>query len=120
MMPIVSRKRRTVDDAGDMVEECKSDSRDKAHISDIYSDWDMVFPDDEREANPASFKFLEMAHKWKQMQAAKGGSGGGGGGGLGAMLAAASKSTSVSAAAETREQQDKSDEEMASSDDGDD
>lgn len=28
----------------------------------------MVFPDDEREANPASFKFLEMAHKWKRMQ----------------------------------------------------
>ena len=118
MMPIVSRKRRTVDDAGDMVEECKSNCRDKAHVTDIHLDWDMVFPDDEREANPASFKFLEMAHKWKQMQAAKGGSGGGGG--LGAMLAAASKSTSVSAAAETREQQDKSDEEMASSDDGDD
>ena len=118
MMPIVSRKRRTVDDAGDMVEECKLNCRDKTHISDIYVDWDMVFPDDEREANPASFKFLEMAHKWKQMQAAKGGSGGGGG--LGAMLAAASKSTSVSAAAETREQQAKSDEEMASSDDGDD
>jgi crooked neck len=31
-------------------------------------DWDIVFPDDEREANPASFKFLEMAHKWKTAQ----------------------------------------------------
>lgn len=31
----------------------------------------MVFPDDEREANPASFKFLEMAHKWKRMQQTK-------------------------------------------------
>ncbi len=30
----------------------------------------MAFPDDEREANPASFKFLEMAHKWKRAQAA--------------------------------------------------
>ena len=30
----------------------------------------MVFPDDEREANPASMKFLEMAHRWKKMQAA--------------------------------------------------
>lgn len=29
----------------------------------------MVFADDEREANPASFKFLEMAHKWKRTQA---------------------------------------------------
>lgn len=32
----------------------------------------MAFPDDEREANPASFKFLEMAHKWKRSQAAGG------------------------------------------------
>lgn len=29
----------------------------------------MVFPDDEREANPTSFKFLQMAHQWKAMQA---------------------------------------------------
>ena len=29
-----------------------------------YVVWDMAFPDDERESNPASFKFLEMAHKW--------------------------------------------------------
>ena len=36
------------------------------------ADWDMVFPDDEREANPASFKFLEMAHKWKRAQATGG------------------------------------------------
>lgn len=28
----------------------------------------MVFPDDEREANPATFKFLAMAHKWKMQQ----------------------------------------------------
>ncbi|KAL5514901.1 CLF1 [Sanghuangporus baumii] len=62
MMPIVSRKRRKVDELGDTMEEY----------------WDMVFPDDEREANPASFKFLEMAHKWKRMQAAGGGTGAGG------------------------------------------
>jgi hypothetical protein len=30
----------------------------------------MVFPDDERESNAASFKFLETAHKWKQSQVA--------------------------------------------------
>ncbi|TDL16882.1 pre-mRNA-splicing factor CLF1 [Rickenella mellea] len=52
MMPIVSKKRRKVDEAGDMEEEY----------------WDMVFADDERESNPASFKFLEMAHKWKKLQ----------------------------------------------------
>lgn len=27
--------------------------------------WDYVFADDEREANPTSFKFLQMAHAWK-------------------------------------------------------
>lgn len=67
----------------------------------------MVFPDDEREANPASFKFLEMAHKWKQMQAAKVGSGG-----LGALLAA---SNPAPAADNSRGQNDDSDSEMASS-----
>lgn len=36
------------------------------------ADWDIVFPDDEREANPASFKFLQMAHKWKMAQASGG------------------------------------------------
>lgn len=27
---------------------------------------DFIFPDDEKENNPTSFKFLQMAHKWKQ------------------------------------------------------
>lgn len=34
-------------------------------------DWDMVFPDDEKESNPTSFQFLQMAHAWKKAQAAK-------------------------------------------------
>lgn len=39
-------------------------------------DWELVFADDEREANPTSFKFLQMAHAWKNSQAKKtGGSG---------------------------------------------
>ncbi|TFY58476.1 hypothetical protein EVJ58_g6398 [Rhodofomes roseus] len=33
--------------------------------------WDMVFPDDERESNPTSFQFLQMAHLWKKKQAEK-------------------------------------------------
>jgi len=33
----------------------------------------MVFADDERESNPASFKFLQMAHAWKLAQAKKAG-----------------------------------------------
>lgn len=30
----------------------------------------MVFADDEREANPASFKFFQAAQEWKQRAAA--------------------------------------------------
>ena len=41
----------------------------------------MVFPDDERESNPATFKFLEMAHKWKKAQAAAGSGSAAGGSG---------------------------------------
>lgn len=65
--PIVAKKRRVVDD---VEEECMcpcliSIVEDKLTDTPNTIDWDMAFPDDEREANPASFKFLEMAHKWK-------------------------------------------------------
>ncbi|KAJ6502402.1 pre-mRNA-splicing factor CLF1 [Mycena sanguinolenta] len=52
MMPIVSKRRHVDQETGQTVE-----------------DWDMVFADDERESNPTSFKFLQMAHAWKNMQA---------------------------------------------------
>ena len=29
-------------------------------------DWDMVFADDEKEANPASFKFFQAAQEWSR------------------------------------------------------
>ncbi|KAF8212076.1 hypothetical protein K438DRAFT_1805919 [Mycena galopus ATCC 62051] len=45
MMPIVSKRRHVDQETGQTVE-----------------DWDMVFADDERESNPTSFKFLQMAH----------------------------------------------------------
>ncbi|CAK5264928.1 unnamed protein product [Mycena citricolor] len=51
MMPIVS-KRRVVD----------------AETGQTVEDWDMVFADDERESNPTTFKFLQMAHAWKTAQ----------------------------------------------------
>ncbi|KAF8069179.1 pre-mRNA-splicing factor CLF1 [Lyophyllum atratum] len=54
MMPIVSKRRVVDEETGETVE-----------------DWDLVFADDEREANPTSFKFLQMAHAWKTAQAAK-------------------------------------------------
>jgi hypothetical protein len=33
-----------------------------------YSNWDLVFADDERESNPTLFKFMQMALAWKQVQ----------------------------------------------------
>ena len=68
MFPIVSKKRK-VDDAGQVVEGtlqllCAHAS---AHTYIVFpADWDMVFADDERESNPTSFKFLQMAHAWAQ------------------------------------------------------
>ncbi|EJD55187.1 pre-mRNA-splicing factor CLF1 [Auricularia subglabra TFB-10046 SS5] len=55
MFPVVSKRRRKGENGVD---------------EEDY--WDIVFPDDEREANPASFKFLQMAHMWKQKQATGG------------------------------------------------
>ncbi|KAJ8081873.1 NineTeen Complex (NTC) component [Marasmius tenuissimus] len=51
MMPVVSKRRKVDQETGQTVE-----------------DWDLVFPDDERESNPTSFKFLQMAHAWKSAQ----------------------------------------------------
>ncbi|KAJ3516493.1 hypothetical protein NLJ89_g1095 [Agrocybe chaxingu] len=51
MKPIVTKKRFVDQETGQMVE-----------------DWDLVFADDERESNPTTFKFLQMAHAWKQAQ----------------------------------------------------
>ncbi|KZT22885.1 protein prenylyltransferase [Neolentinus lepideus HHB14362 ss-1] len=58
MMPIATKKRRVDDETGQMEEV-----------------WEMVFPDDEREANPTSFKFLQRAHAWKTQQAKQASSG---------------------------------------------
>jgi len=50
------------------------------------ADYDYIFADDEREANPTSFKFLQLAHAWaatRKAGEAGGGAGSGGGGGGG-------------------------------------
>ena len=51
------------------------------------ADYDYIFADDEREANPTSFKFLQMAHAWAASRKAgeAGGGAGSGGGGDGAL-----------------------------------
>ncbi|WOO82061.1 Pre-mRNA-splicing factor CLF1 [Vanrija pseudolonga] len=38
--------------------------------------WDLVFPDDERDANPTAFKFFQAAEQWKAQQAKTGAGGG--------------------------------------------
>ena len=54
------------------------------------TDYDYIFADDEREANPTSFKFLQMAHAWAaSKKAGAAGNGGGGGGGALSRFAAA-------------------------------
>ncbi|KAF8633583.1 hypothetical protein AX15_001376 [Amanita polypyramis BW_CC] len=47
MMPIVSKRRKVDQETGQTVE-----------------DWDLVFADDERDANPTSFKFLQTVQAW--------------------------------------------------------
>ncbi|KAF9052038.1 pre-mRNA-splicing factor CLF1 [Panaeolus papilionaceus] len=49
MMPIVTKKRIVDAETGQTVE-----------------DYVLVFADDEKESNPSTFKFLQMAHAWKQ------------------------------------------------------
>ncbi|KAA1474476.1 pre-mRNA-splicing factor CLF1 [Dentipellis sp. KUC8613] len=53
MMPIQGKRRYVDEETGQLVE-----------------DYDYIFADDEREANPTSFKFLQMAHAWKAKKAA--------------------------------------------------
>lgn len=61
-----------------------------------FKDWDMVFADDERESNPTTFKFLQMAHAWKAKKA-------GGGAGLTSLSGfTASSSTTIETNSETK------------------
>ncbi|ETW77153.1 hypothetical protein HETIRDRAFT_388667 [Heterobasidion irregulare TC 32-1] len=52
MMPIQGKRRYVDEETGQLVE-----------------DYDYIFADDEREANPTSFKFLQNAHAWKAARA---------------------------------------------------
>ncbi|KAG0143201.1 hypothetical protein CROQUDRAFT_109388 [Cronartium quercuum f. sp. fusiforme G11] len=51
MMPKPMRRWRKIDETGDKEEY-----------------WDLVFPDDEKERNPGTFKLLQLAHAWKAKQ----------------------------------------------------
>lgn len=71
MMPIVSKRRVVDQDTGQTVEGTLLISITLLPVAKDPSDWDLVFADDERESNPTSFKFLQMAHAWKASQAKK-------------------------------------------------
>ncbi|KAI0299396.1 TPR-like protein [Multifurca ochricompacta] len=64
MMPVQGKRRHIDEETGQIVE-----------------DYDYIFADDERESNPTSFKFLQMAHAWAASKKTGGGDSGGGGGG---------------------------------------
>ncbi|KAI0301283.1 pre-mRNA-splicing factor CLF1 [Russula brevipes] len=55
MMPVQGKRRYVDEETGQHVE-----------------DYDYIFADDEREANPTSFKFLQMAHAWAASRKAAG------------------------------------------------
>ncbi|KAF8294830.1 TPR-like protein [Clavulina sp. PMI_390] len=93
LMPQATKRRRTINDAGDQEEY-----------------WDMVFADDERKSNPTGFAFLQAAHLWKQRQAA---ASGGDGGGTVANLVANARSDNV---VETRDDDDDDDDDEEDSD----
>lgn len=71
MMPITSKRRIVDKETGQTVEGTSLlvPRSSPAKPSILFADWDIVFADDEREANPTTFKFLQMAHAWKAMQA---------------------------------------------------
>lgn len=72
-MPIIGRKQHVDKETGQVVEGQRSTPH-VVQVSDHSdTDWELVFADDEREANPRSFKFLQMAHAWKHSQAKKSG-----------------------------------------------
>ena len=64
MMPITSKRRVVDKETGQTVEGTLITSAQADHVLSSVSDWDIVFADDERESNPTSFKFLQMAHAW--------------------------------------------------------
>jgi len=70
-MPVVGKKRHTDEETGVVIEGTHQTSLSANQLPlTAPQDYDLIFPDDEKEKNPTSFKFLQMAHKWKQAQAA--------------------------------------------------
>ncbi|WWC92353.1 pre-mRNA-splicing factor CLF1 [Kwoniella dendrophila CBS 6074] len=60
MMPTTRKRWRKAEDGSDQLEEY----------------WDLIFPDDERDANPTSFKFFQAAQQWAAQRGGDEGEGG--------------------------------------------
>jgi crooked neck len=116
MMPIIGRKQHVDKETGQVVEGQRS-APSIAQLPD-YSDidWELVFADDEREANPRSFKFLQMAHAWKHSQAKKSGGTGILSGFTPATASAPESTQNDDVRMEDRREQDDSHSDVASSD----
>ena len=75
MKPIISKRRRVDQENGQMVEGkfFRKDFQSflGAHSPLFFLEHVFVFPDDEKESNPTSFKFLQIAHAWKEAQRKK-------------------------------------------------
>lgn len=94
MKPVVTKRRIVDPETGQTVEGMSSvRSRVNTHLK-IRLDWDLVFQDDEKESNPISFKFLQMAHAHAKKAAEAKKAGEGGGGAVLAGFAPASSATS--------------------------
>jgi crooked neck len=62
MMPTTRKRWRKAEDGSGQLEECKSERSTLSATLKV--DWDLAFPDDERDANPASYKFFKAAQEW--------------------------------------------------------
>ena len=64
MMPTTRMRWRKAQDGSGELEECTSSPHPPGRRADRLVDWDISFPDDEREANPASYNFFKAAQDW--------------------------------------------------------
>lgn len=69
-MPIVGRKQHVDQETGQVVEGKPRQYCILLRCLTCFhlTDWELVFADDEREANPTTFKFLQMAHAWAKQR----------------------------------------------------
>ena len=76
----------------------------------------MVFADDERESNPTSFKFLQMAHEWAKRSKTGGGAPSSLFAGFAAASSASASASQPSLSESHPESKDDADSDVASSD----